>query len=65
MTADPVLVCFSGHGAGAGELSWGQQTIWRTMVESNSSIIQGELEAFLRGMEDVLVEAACGAATAV
>ncbi len=39
--ADRILVPFSGHGAGAGELSWGQQTIWRTMRESRSSIIQG------------------------
>lgn len=34
-------VRFSGHGAGDGELSWGQKTIWRTMRESRSSITQG------------------------
>lgn len=38
---DRIRVRFSGHGDGAGDLSWGQQTIWRTMQESSSSIIQG------------------------
>jgi hypothetical protein len=39
--ADRIRVRFSGHGAGAGHLSWGQQSIWRVMQESHSSIIQG------------------------
>jgi hypothetical protein len=36
-----VMVAFAGDGAGEGELSWGQQDIWRAMVRQESWIPNG------------------------
>lgn len=39
--ADRVVVGFSGDGAGAGELSWGQMDIWQAMVRQKSWLPNG------------------------
>ncbi|BCB76943.1 hypothetical protein GCM10022251_76120 [Phytohabitans flavus] len=39
--ADQVVVGFSGDGAGAGELSWGQMDIWQAMVRQKSWLPNG------------------------
>ncbi|WP_327011112.1 condensation domain-containing protein [Dactylosporangium sp. NBC_01737] len=38
---DQVVVRFAGDGAGAGELSWGQQDIWQAMVRQKSWLPNG------------------------
>ncbi|MGI5241732.1 condensation domain-containing protein [Dactylosporangium sp. CA-139066] len=41
MVAERVAVAFAGDGAGEGELSWGQQDIWRAMVRQESWLPNG------------------------
>ncbi len=38
---DRIVVAFAGDGAGAGELSWGQQDIWQAMVRQQSWLPNG------------------------
>jgi condensation domain-containing protein len=41
LMADRILVRFHGEGAGIGELTWGQRSIWRAMQETNTSQSMG------------------------
>ncbi|WP_327004784.1 condensation domain-containing protein [Dactylosporangium sp. NBC_01737] len=38
---DRIVVTFEGDGAGVGGLTWGQQQVWRAMVEVDSSMSMG------------------------
>src|SRR5689334_25321177 len=41
LMADRILVRFHGEGAGIGELTWGQRSVWRAMQETNTSQSMG------------------------
>jgi hypothetical protein len=56
--ADRILVPFEGAGSGVGELSWGQQEIWRAMREQRSSLSNGAVTPLAAGttIADVAAE---------
>ncbi|GAA0726357.1 hypothetical protein Drose_11815 [Dactylosporangium roseum] len=55
---EQIIVPFEGNGAGVGGLTWGQQQVWRAMVEVDSSMSMGGVVPVLDGrtVEDFAAE---------